>query len=272
MKKVYKLAKRNVLKKCFVEKSAMVKIIGIVKKNLLLLSLLGIGVLILTWLVPSVSASSINSNTALSIGTQLNTSTSLGSIGVVAGSIYNISITSNTISGKYAGIVGNLSGKVLLGNTSSLGNIVEFKNWSLSNITGYVLASTNSSVTWASLTNQTGAGDIDTVFGFGTSDSDNSTATWSASTYINLGGGDRTVRKATTNSNNSGYVWNTYQLNLNASALANGNDEYLVFAGQINDNAVAWDGTNKDYQILVPQDNQNGAGTATTYYLYIELR
>ncbi len=189
-----------------------------------------------------------------------------GSMTARGGNITNLDFP-NVLSqtSKWQGYYGNVSGEIMLGTSST----DKMYNWTLNNVAGEVYATQASTMNfsaWEDLSTRTGA-NIDTDFGFNTSDTDNATITfkYTPPTFNvsgkQISGGANTAAKTYNGSENP--IWWTIALARSSPAESN-----YVFVGIINDNGQAYDGTTKDFQMIVPENQATGVDT---YYFYVEL-
>ena len=189
---------------------------------------------------------------------------------IIGGYIYNLTITTSTVSGKWAGLTGNLTSPLLKLYTGSNST---FKTWSLG-LTGnsLIIATTNSSPTWGSL-GVGSANDIDTAWGYNTNDPDSANKTFNETAggvYIGGTGKASAIAKTLNGSSQLQFITNLVELGTVAGSSA-GNRSFLVFAGNYSTTTSAYDNSNKTFQMIIPDNNDNGASTGTTYYFYTQV-
>ncbi len=177
-------------------------------------------------------------------------------VSVVAGNITNLDLKTNMSTYRWAGLYGNVSGNIILGDGSNN----QLFQWTAKGRAVY--ASTAASVTWASVVAEDGS-HVATFYN-GTSDSDNYANTFTGSEALDSGiVTGVTAPTATTLGGTSG--WKTY-------ALYDGS--HVVFAGNVNaTGATAYDGSSTiNYQMIVPEDGTANDATATSYNMWVELQ
>ena len=174
---------------------------------------------------------------------------------VEAGNIRYVDLETNMTTYRWAGILGNVSGNIMLGDSS---NDVLF-TWTAKGRVVY--ASEAASVTWASLAIEDGS-HVATYYN-GASDSDNFTNTFTSTG--NVDSGIYSLNSAPRATTLGGSGWYTYALYDGAS---------MVFAGNVEPSgANAYDGsTSVNYQMIVPEDGTAGNTAATEYNLWVELQ
>jgi len=175
------------------------------------------------------------------------TGTSAENITINAGEVQAANLYGKTITAKWAGFYGNISGGVSLEDAS--GNV--FYNWSLSDVTGSVVYATNDTVSSWTLSNASEADMPAYVQGTST-DSFNNTFTASEQ-FVSPTQTVDNVLYATTYGTGT---FKTYALKSSGE---------IVFAGKSPGSQAGFNGGSVDYQILVP------AQSDTNYYFYLEL-
>jgi hypothetical protein len=179
------------------------------------------------------------------------------SINITAGYINQVSLTANVSTIKWAGIFGNVSGNIQLGDGVS--ENVMF-NWVAQG--NLVYSSEAGAPSWATLATTT-PGDIDAALSYmSASDSDSATNTFVGASE-SIGSNLFTLSSVfATTLSNGGNNWKTY-------ALTDGAD--FVYAGKVdvaNENYV---GGSSDFQMIVPEDGTAGDSNPTTYSIWVEL-
>lgn len=175
---------------------------------------------------------------------------------VEAGNIRYVDLDTNFSTYRWAGILGDVTGNIILGD--SVGGDILF-TWTAKGRVVY--ATEAASITWASLTGAT-VGDLPAYL-TGGSDSDNFTNTFSSTGTVDSGLYTLVgVPRATTL---GGTGWYTY-------ALHDGTN--VVYAGNVDPAGdTAYDGTTSvNYQMIVPEDGTGDDSTATEYNLWVELQ
>lgn len=190
-----------------------------------------------------------------------------GSAAARGGNITKIDfINTLTQTSKWQAYYGNVTGKIILGNSSS-GSMF---NWTVSTLSGAVYATQQSVMNftaWENLAARTGA-NIDSDFSFTAGNSDSGTNTFNNATSVPtviVSGKSITASAGATTYNNAGLgEWWTVAM-ADSSTASEGN---YVFAGVIRPAKTAFDGTQKDFQMIVPENQVSGT---ETYYFYVEL-
>jgi len=181
-----------------------------------------------------------------------------GSVDVVAGNITVANLESNRSTYRWAALIGNASGNILLGDDFS--NILH--TWTATAVVVY--ASEAASVTWGSLVAAT---DTNMPAYLTDADSDNYSLTFDT-TGTGLSSGVTAIAALTPDTaftyNSAGAdTWET-------NALYDGSA--TVFAVDVSANGDSYAGDTVDYQLLVPEDGTSGNAVATTYNVWLELR
>jgi len=186
------------------------------------------------------------------------------SVDLTGGNITQANLSANMSTNKWAGLLGNVTGQILLADA----NDNALKTWNaLGNI---VYASTAAAPQWSNafsasaVSDLAGAGYSYLVGAF----SDNFTNTFDDTTQnfddSNIIAAVNNAPRATTTENGNGDTWETF-------ALTDGAGE-LVFAGVIQEDTTSYiAGNSVDYQMLIPEDESAGNVGTTTYNLWVEL-
>ena len=192
------------------------------------------------------------------------------SVSVHAGQITQANLTTEQSTYHWAGVYGNATGTLVLGDSSNK----KMYEWPAK--ANYVFFTTDTQITWDSLTNAT-CSDIEAsgVYDFlsGASDSCENTFT----TVANFQ--PKSISVSITNANAAKTYdgetpqtpyWTTIALK-DAGTPSSRDD--IVFVGVVdNSGHSAYDGsTFVNYQAILPEDGENGDTSATTYYIWIEL-
>jgi len=181
---------------------------------------------------------------------------SAGTTDVTAGKIKEANLETNQSTVRWAGLTGNVSGNIQLGDGAS--SDVMYTWTAKGNI---VYVSEQATPTWASLTGAT-TSDIESSYShLAGSTADNVTETFNGATATDIGSNifaDFSVgaARATTVAG-----WITY-------ALTDTSD--IIFAGIVDDKAN-FRGDTADYEMIVPENGLDGDSTATTYNIWVEL-
>ena len=183
-----------------------------------------------------------------------STGTSSTDIDIEGGNVTFVNIVSNQATTNWAGFYGNVSGGLVLSDSSAN----SFFEWTITSWTGAVVYATNNTVSdWGSPVVLVNANTPSYVNGAGT---DNFTNTFNGTESFTSQGGSgfnilNTPYATTIGSGN----FKTYALYSGATDNAN------IWAGKVVDDGTSFKGDTVDYQILLPAD------TTTSYYFYMEL-
>jgi hypothetical protein len=178
-----------------------------------------------------------------------------GNITVVSGNITMASLEANMSTSRWAGLYGNATGVLNLGDSSS--NVMY--SW---DAVGNIVYASIASPTWASLADANAA-NVTAAFAFiNGALADNYTNTFTGAPE-SIGSGIFSLSSdyATTRSGGA-TVWKTY-------SLTDGTN--IVFTGKVSNNGVAYNNQDADYQMIIPEDGTGGDETATAWKLYLEL-
>ncbi len=178
-------------------------------------------------------------------------------VGIEGGNVTNVNISGSSITGRWAGFYGNVSGGVKLTDSSSN----SFYEWSVTDMTGAVVYATNTTVAdWTGGNIAPATYDQMPSFIIG-STTDNYNSTFTASEVF-------TSSSLTENDVNYTSTWqNGAQGTLRTYSLYSAADNALIFAGKAQDNVNSFKaGEQLDYQVLVP-----ASSTITNYNFYLEL-
>lgn len=177
-----------------------------------------------------------------------------GTTNVTAGQIKEATLETNMSTMRWAGIFGNVSGKIQLGDDIS--NIMF--DWDAKGNIVYVSENTP---TWSNLSNTT-ASALDGNYSYLiTATSEKAINTFTGS-FENIGSNLFNINTtyASTNGPNTSIYWKTY-------ALTDGSN--FVFAGKVQEDTKNFRNQTVDFQMIVPEDGLNS--TATIYSVWVEL-
>ena len=178
------------------------------------------------------------------------------SVSVISGNVTEANLTAVMSTYRWAGLFGTVSGTIVLADSSN--NF--FYNW-----TGakgvLVYASTANSITWSSLADATNADMPAWLTTAGAVDNYTSTFTGAAENIGSLIFTTLTSDYAAPYPTGSG--WRTY-------SLTDGTN--LVWAAKVVEDTAAYNGQTVDYELLLPEDGTANDATASTYYLWVELK
>ncbi len=180
-----------------------------------------------------------------------------GSATVQSGNITLIEIESNASTYRWAGLIGNVSGNIVLGDSN---------NYQMYTWTGegrMVYASTAGAITWSALEDETGPDVISSLAYLGLG-ADNYSATFNQAAE-NIGSGIfSTLTSDFAYTRNSAGVgtWKTYSLTDTTN---------FVWAGRVIEAGDSYAGDTVDFQMIIPEDGTGGDAVSTTYNLWVEL-
>ncbi|MFH1590414.1 MAG: hypothetical protein ABIC95_00660 [archaeon] len=230
------------------------------KKELLLLAVLSVFLLSAVYVIaappggPTVTATNLGEYL---MGTP-------GGVNVEAGNITQADLEVNQSTTRWAGLVGNVTGDIVLGDDSY--NIM----YSWGGEGRYVYAADANSISWVDVTAAATGGEVTTQFTFlsDTPAQDNYSNTFNSTGTVTsdvLGSGSiATVSRATTFANDGSDQWYTY-------ALYDSGGSETVFAGEVSVDGTAFNGNVHDYQMLIPEDGTGADSAVTAWYLWVEL-
>ena len=187
-------------------------------------------------------------------------SPSPGSVSVYAGNIYLANVSTEQSTYHWAGIYGNATGTLVLGD--SLGS--RMYEWAAK--ASYVFFDDDTTVNWNSLDNAT-CTDVETIYTFltGASDSCANTFTNTGATSFKSIANVQSTIYALTYDNTKALVWKTYAIK------DTGNNDVIFAAETNNAPGTAYDGSAANYQVILPENGENADANPTTYYIWIEL-
>jgi len=179
-----------------------------------------------------------------------------GSIAVTAGHIYNASLDANMSTFRWAGVYGNTTGTIYLGDSASR----YMYSWAAEG--NLVYMSTAAAVSWTTLADATST-DVTTALPFLASGADSYASTFTG-VPESIGSNLFTVTSdfAQTYDNTATPIWKTY-------SLTDGTN--LVWAGKVSPAGTSYNGEVADFQMIVPEDGSSAGAGTTTYYVWVEL-
>lgn len=187
-------------------------------------------------------------------------------VNISGGKIATLNLTVSSQSLKWKALVGQISGQFKLGDSS--GSTIF--NWSISNFSGEVYATRNSStLDWSSVTCATNSSlETENIYLNHTNPSDNLTATFSNKNHPLFYVAGNQIAE------NSCQSLNTYVSNQSQSSsffeIALQENSNIIYSTILEDNVVGFDNNEYDFQMIVPERTDSGTGS-TAYYLYLEL-
>lgn len=185
----------------------------------------------------------------------------VGSLTVESGNIYNANVSTEQSTYHWAGVYGNATGKLVLGDSSSN------KMYEWSAVAKYVYFDDDNSITWGNLQIVT-CGNVEGVYTFLSGASDDCDSTFTTTRNYDSSVTSDSVSgaiAAQTYDDGSTAYWYTI-------ALGDGGTSDIVFVGEADSAGHnAYNGAFSNYQVILPEDGSNGDTTTTTYYVWIEL-
>jgi len=177
---------------------------------------------------------------------------------VEAGNITYADVDTNMSTYRWAGITGNVTGNIVLGDASNN----KMFQWTAAGLLVY--ASQGATITWSSLAdaNEAAVTGTYTYLATGKSDAYDTTFTGAAESIGSNIFTALTSDYAQTYNNAETPTWKTY-------SLTDGSE--FVFAGLVSAAGTNFAGTTVDYQMIVPEDGTAGDLTTQTYNLWVEL-
>lgn len=199
-----------------------------------------------------------------------------------AGNVTGFSINATSITQRWQGFYGNITGQVVLGDGSN--NL--FYEWGNANPTGEVFASNHTGPAWTGLScvnwstspsdARYGEQELNEYIGY-TTGSDRAKQDSVNGTFNQTFGDDSatlTVGSLTfTNSNNCSMATpftNSLYNTANYQEVILTDNESIIFAGILELSAAGFDGSTADFQLLVGV-NGTTQGTTRDYYFFVEL-
>lgn len=187
---------------------------------------------------------------------------------VEAGNIRYVDLDTNMSTYRWAGILGDITGNIVLGDNDGGVNDDIMFTWTANGRVVY--ATEAASIAWASLETNSDANEaavrtaVETAYAHlaNAGDADNL-----ASTFVDTGDVDSglyTLTGVPRAQTLGGSGWYTYAL-WDGSA--------IVFAGAVDQvGGTSYDGDTVNYQMIVPEDGTGNDATATEYNLWVELQ
>jgi len=182
--------------------------------------------------------------------------------------IMNVDATQQNFAWK--AYVGNISGTLVLDDSNGR----SIYGWSLTTLTGEILATRTSSPVWTTLScaAQSVMAAENTVLNMGGTDIDNINNTFNETAHQAFSIAGNTMNQNTCPSAAT-YVNDTSQTAsstaLYQEILINDSSSNLIFVGELESNLQGFDNSTYDFQLIVPDND--AASNQTQYYFYVEL-
>lgn len=234
------------------------------------LSLLVI-IVLSVFLTSAVYAEVFGADSIQIIGSSRAVSGAAASDNALAGNVTEMNITGNSITRSWQGYYGNVTGSLLLADSS--GNVMY--NWSVASPRGQVYSSTtNGGITWSSLRCYDFVGDdvdaLNTVYGMQARDDDNINNTFQYTNHREFYVGSIDIAAGTCPSTRVYGASGSQNANEFEEAITTDGGN-VVWTSLLNEDLNGFDSKTHDFEMLVPE-NGHGADTATTpYYFYVEF-
>jgi hypothetical protein len=191
-----------------------------------------------------------------------------GSAVTTGGYVYTFNISTEEKTYRWVGLWGNVTGEISMKAASN-----EFYNWPLTTITASSVLYATTDGTGIDPTNfENNSGDrtdleaADTAYGYDASVLDSINNTYDTGTTFQSPSMDAAVNTNSTAVDS----WTNYMLKKAGSITS---EDDIVWAVEINPQQTSFNGEKADYELLIPENEEagDGEGTATTYYLWMEL-
>lgn len=184
-----------------------------------------------------------------------------GSVTTEGGNISLVNVNGTVLTNKWAEYSGNVSGSIKL--TNGVNNVY---SWTWTPSTGGVLCtSTASSYAFGTATTSTAA-QVDTDWGFTSSDADSSNNTYTTTCGSALNLGQSSVAGTTAAASIQGF--STFKSCAVNDGTAGAKAHY-AFCTQLQSSGTNFNNQTVNYEVMVPTNNAGGA--TETYYFYLEL-
>lgn len=190
------------------------------------------------------------------------------SISAQGGNVTTVNIVSTSQTGAWAGFVGNISGNIVLDDAAN----ATFYTWNITNITGEIYASRNSSINWNIIYPVNNCAVDEDLTGKG---SDRTSRTFTASdNTVNFSVGTIAINSSSACAVLP-YVNDTKQKQLGTNFFENvilinslTATNSTIYTGIVENGVAGFDSQLYNFQILVPINKTSGF---STYYIYAEL-
>jgi len=224
-------------------------------------SLFGILLLLcVSFIVPFTSAAQVQGANATYVQSSTGTAPLTTSAPAIGGNITAVNISGSSITDRWTGFYGNISGIVRLADAA--GN--KFYQWTINVITGAIVYASNGTVSnWSTLAPARFV-DMPSYLIQTAADNYSNTFFQNETFTTNLQSIPNTFYTLTLNSSVQNSTFKTYAFTADVNATADDNST-IIFAGKAVQQSNAFNNAAADFQIIAP------ARSATTYYFYLEL-
>ncbi len=186
-----------------------------------------------------------------------------GSVNVQAGHTYLTNLTTEQSTYHWAGIFGNVTGKIVLGDENN------FKMFSWDAIGQWVYASTASALDWTNSWSAATCSVLDSAFSFLTGASDDCAHTFTTTDNFTSEATGQSVTntiEAQTYDNTTTAYWKTM------AAQEGSSPTNVVFIAPVETGHKSFNNQTVQYQMILPENGGNGDTSPTQYYLWVELK
>ena len=194
-----------------------------------------------------------------------------GTVKVEAGNVTLANITTNQSTYHWAGVFGNATGKLILGDASGY----KLYEWVAKAV--YVYFDNDNFINWSATATSATCSDVEGEYTFLQGKSDDCSATFTTTrTYNSYSlpwSGITTIAAQTYKFDGATYTpyWYTLALNVDGEVVFVAETEWIT-SGKTSEYNVAYDGTTMvNYQVILPENGEGGDTATTTYYVWIEL-
>lgn len=194
----------------------------------------------------------------VSVGTPQHKNDTLpGNVTADGGNITQVNLTGEVSTTAWQGFYGQVTGSITLEDNT--GDVLY--SWNVTNASGEVLASRNSTINFATVAGVQNCTVDETLTGTGT-DRVNNTFT-NGTVDFEIAGVSITAA-----CNTFTYVANATQTNRYQEIILNATGVTSIYVTKINDSTTSFDGTLQDYQMIVPDFSNT---TTSTYFFFVEI-
>jgi len=194
----------------------------------------------------------------VTIGTpQTKQTNTPGNVTAQGGNITQVNLSAEVTTLSWQGFYGQVAGNITLEDNS--GDVLY--SWAVSNVSGEVLASRNSTIDFTTVAGIETCTVDESLTGTGT-DRTNNTFTNGTVSFEIAGVSITAACNTFTFINNATQTLRYQEIILNATGVTS------IYVTKVNESTTSFDGTLQDYQMIVP-DNQTTA--TTTYFFFVEI-
>jgi hypothetical protein len=180
-----------------------------------------------------------------------------GNVTADGGNITQVNLTAEVSTLAWQGFYGQVTGLITLEDNT--GDVLY--SWNVTNASGEVLASRNSTIDFTTVSGVTNCSTDEDLTGTGTDRVNNTFTNGTVSFEI-------ASVSITAACNTFTYVNNATQTNRYQEIILNATGVTSIYVTKINDTTTSFDGTLQDYQMIVPDFSNT---TTSTYYFFVEI-